>query len=60
MQVSFNTKKESNRKQEEAFLKLTPSERFLTFLRLSKQSLKLFPAKEKVGNLIIQIEPKNG
>jgi hypothetical protein len=36
MHIRFNTKEESKKEQQEAFLKLSKSERFLLFLKLSK------------------------
>ena len=36
MQIKFTTKEESKKEQQEAFLKLSKSERFLLFLKLSK------------------------
>ena len=36
MQIKFTTKEESKKEQEAAFLKLSKSERFLLFLKLSK------------------------
>ena len=36
MQIRFNTKEESKKEQQEAFLKLSKSERFLLFLKMSK------------------------
>ena len=57
MQVSFTTKEESKRKQEEEFLALTPSERVMAFFKLSREILRKFPtqAKDKTkGNLILE------
>ena len=36
MQIKFTSKEESKKEQQEAFLKLSKSERFLLFLKLSK------------------------
>lgn len=36
MKISFNTKEESKKEQQEAFLKLSKSDRFLLFLKMSK------------------------
>jgi hypothetical protein len=36
MQIRFNTKEESKKEQQEAFLKLSKSDRFLLFLKMSK------------------------
>lgn len=44
MQVSFKTKAQSKMEQEEAFLKLSPSERMEAFFRLSRRMLS-FPTK---------------
>lgn len=46
MKISFQTKAESNKQQQTAFLKLTPVERFYAFLELSFR-LKDFPQKNK-------------
>jgi hypothetical protein len=47
MEISFQTKEESNRMQEEEFLKLSPAERFYAFLRLSER-MKDFPNKTPI------------
>ncbi len=61
MKLHFQTKEESNRKQLEAFLKLSGAERFASFLRLSEK-LSRFPVKNKkatkTGNFEIVIKPK--
>lgn len=44
MEIRYQSKEESTRQQREAFLKLTPSERFASFLALSRKMLK-FPTK---------------
>lgn len=36
MQIKFTSKEESKKEQQEAFLKLSKSDRFLLFLKLSK------------------------
>ncbi|MFN5443734.1 MAG: hypothetical protein ACK48V_05855 [Crocinitomicaceae bacterium] len=36
MEIKFTTKEESKKEQEAAFLKLSKSERFILFLKLSK------------------------
>ncbi len=46
MQIKFQTKEESNRERQEAFLKLSPPERFYRFLWLM-QRMKQFPTKAK-------------
>jgi len=45
MEIKFRTKDESNKAQQEAFLSLTPTERFFSFLKLSYE-LKDFLVKE--------------
>lgn len=61
MEIRYQTKEESNKQQQEDFLKLSKIERFYSFLRLSEQISK-FPVKNKVdknkGNFQIIIEPK--
>jgi hypothetical protein len=47
LEIRFQTKEESNRQQQEDFLKLSKVERFYSFLRLSERISK-FPAKNKV------------
>ena len=47
MEIRFQTKEESNRQQQEEFLKLSKVERIYSFLRLSKRISK-FPVKNKV------------
>lgn len=47
MEIRFQTKEESNRQQQEEFLKLSKVERFYSFLRLSERMSK-FPVKNKV------------
>lgn len=46
MQIQFTTKEDSNRLQEEEFLKLSAAERFYRFLELMQASKKLFPDKK--------------
>ncbi|WP_134138677.1 hypothetical protein [Flavobacterium sp. S87F.05.LMB.W.Kidney.N] len=61
MEIRFQTKEESNRKQQEDFLKLSKVERFYAFLRLSERVSK-FPVKNKENknkdNFLIVIERK--
>ena len=61
MEIRFQTKEESNKKQEEDFLKLSKVERFYAFLRLSERMSK-FPVKNKENknkdNFLIVIERK--
>lgn len=45
MEIKFQTKEESNRQQEEAFLKLSEEERILRTIQL-KEMWKTFPVKE--------------
>ena len=62
MEIRFQTKEESNRQQQEDFLKLPKIERFYSFLRLSEQMSK-FPVKNIVDknkdNFQIVIDWKN-
>ena len=58
MELHFQTKEESNRKQLEGFLKLSKVERFYQFLRLMEK-VNQFPMKHKNdinSNFIIQIK----
>lgn len=61
MEIRFQTKEESNRQQQEDFLKLSKVERFYSFLRLSERMSK-FPVKNKIDknkdNFLIVIERK--
>ncbi|CAA0213907.1 hypothetical protein [Tenacibaculum maritimum] len=57
MKVRFETKEESNQRQLDQFLSLTPYERILSFISLSKE-LKLSKNKSEStnkGNFIIKI-----
>ncbi len=57
MQIHFRTKEESNRIQQEEFLKLTPVDRFYAFLDLM-YAMKDFPSREKdmnKGNFVIKL-----
>lgn len=47
MEIRFQTIEESNRQQQEEFLKLSKVERIYSFLRLSERVSK-FPVKNKV------------
>lgn len=62
MQIKFQTKEESNKEQRESFLKLSGSERVISFLNLSTKILKTFPVKNKInkteGNFIIDFSSK--
>ncbi|WP_426062583.1 hypothetical protein [Flavobacterium sp. DSP2-3-1] len=58
MELYFQTKEESNRKQLEDFLKLSKAERFYQFLRLMEK-VNQFPMKYKKdsnSNFIIQLK----
>ena len=60
MEIKFQTKEESNRQQEEAFLKLSKSERVWRFFELMQKS-KSLPVKEKPSksnNFMIHIHLK--
>ncbi|QAA82932.1 hypothetical protein EI546_14935 [Aequorivita sp. H23M31] len=60
MEIKFQTKEESNRQQEEAFLKLSPSERVWRFFELMQKSKSLFGDQNptKSDNFVINIELK--
>jgi len=47
MEIRFQTKEESNRQQQEEFLKLSKIERVYSFLRLSER-ISQFPVKNKI------------
>jgi hypothetical protein len=59
MEIKFQTKEESKKQQQEAFLKLSKVARFYSFLRLS-QRINQFPVKNKIDknkdNFIIEIK----
>jgi len=61
MEIRFQTKEESNRQQQEDFLKLSKIERIYSFLRLSERISK-FPVKNKIDknkdNFLIVIKSK--
>ena len=61
MEIRFQTKEESNRQQQEEFLKLSKIERIYSFLRLSERISK-FPVKNKIDknkdNFLIVIKSK--
>ncbi len=63
MQIKFQTKEESNRQQQEDFLKLSGGERFQSFLNLSRRMNQLFPSKDlniiNPNNFIIYPKLKN-
>jgi len=55
MEITFQTKEESNKERETAFLKLTGAERISSFLNLMEQVSK-FPTKykkKKTNNFLI-------
>ncbi|MFV0377644.1 MAG: hypothetical protein ACK5JD_10130 [Mangrovibacterium sp.] len=56
MKILFRTKEEANREQQEAFLALSPEERFLSFLELSRKILQ-FPMAD--GTIKRQPNPSN-
>jgi len=61
MKVIFNTKEESNRRREEDFLALAPSERVFEFLRFSQQILNEYPSslpRDYGSNLVLELSPK--
>ena len=47
MEMRFQSKEESNRQQEEEFLKLSGAERFFAFLELSRAVMRQFPDKDE-------------
>jgi len=58
MEMRFLTKEESNKIREREFLELSPADRFLSFLSLSRTVLKNFPSKSTFeerskGNFIL-------
>jgi hypothetical protein len=57
VEIKFTTKEQSNFEQEQAFLKLSPHERFVAFIRLSNQILKLPTRKpqEKKNNFVVSL-----
>jgi hypothetical protein len=60
MKISFENKEESNVRREKEFLKLSKSERVLSFFKLSLLILK-FPTKSEnsnKNNLILTLENK--
>ncbi|WP_194775939.1 hypothetical protein [Pararhodonellum marinum] len=55
MEIHFQTKEESKKRQREEFLKLSPGERFMAFLELSRK-VNQFPTsrkKDKINQYII-------
>lgn len=47
MEIRFQSKEESNREQEEEFLKLSGAERFFAFLELSRAVMRQFTQKDQ-------------
>lgn len=61
MKITFQTKEESNFQQRKDFLKLSPSERVVSFFSLIEQ-LKNFPTKKQKDNnhnFVIVIDESN-
>jgi len=61
MELIFTTKEESNRRREEEFLALTPSERVLEFLRFSQMMMQEYPTsipKDYGDNLVLELSSK--
>ncbi len=61
MQIEFLNKKQSKKKQEEAFLSLKPEERMLSFFVMLKQ-MRSFPTKKNYDtkdNFVIEINTEN-
>jgi len=50
MEIRFLTKEESNNLRQEEFLKLSPAERFMSFLTLSRRINK-YPTKATVDRM---------
>lgn len=61
MEIRFQTKEESNKQQQDDFLKLSKVERVYAFWRLMER-VSRFPLKDKVdknkGNFIIELKAK--
>lgn len=59
MQISYTNKEEQNKKQEEEFLKLSPTERVIQFFILSERML-FFPTKNtkkpSSNNFVISLD----
>lgn len=49
MQIRFQSKEESKRQQQEAFLKLSGAERFIHFLALSRAINRIMPVKNRMS-----------
>ncbi|MFN2429334.1 MAG: hypothetical protein ABR574_04920 [Cryomorphaceae bacterium] len=62
MRISFGTKEEHKFEKQEAFLALSPADRFYAFLRLSRRIAEFPTARKKdesSSNLIIKPKTKN-
>ncbi len=57
MEIRFTTKEESKKLQEEAFLKLSPSERVINFFQLSDQFMQFPTTKpyDTKNNLVLEL-----
>lgn len=49
MEIKFQTKEESKKQQEQAFLELSGAERFIRFLEMSRVINKIMPVKERLS-----------
>jgi hypothetical protein len=62
MEIRFQTKEESNKQQQDDFLKLSKVERVYAFWRLMER-MSRFPVKNKLtenkSNFIIELKPKS-
>ncbi|HRO74525.1 MAG TPA: hypothetical protein PLP27_00070 [Crocinitomicaceae bacterium] len=61
MKIEFRTKEESNKAQREAFLALSPHERFMQFLELSRKIQRFNTKKQRPinpNNFIIERKSK--
>ncbi len=58
MEIRFTTKEESKKIQEEAFLKLSPAERVINFLRLSEQFMQFPTTKpyDTKDNFVLELK----
>lgn len=62
MEVTFTTKKESNKRRREEFLALSGAERVMAFLALSRRVKKFpskYPQEEKKDNFVIDLSHEN-
>ena len=62
MEIKFQTKEESNKQQQDDFLKLSKVDRVYAFWRLMER-MSRFPVKNKLtenkSNFIIELKPKS-